>query len=680
MNLPPISEFVVTANSRPVRVEQIGFKRRVIYAPLRHRDVRIGNHLYLQLAGAIAEGETVTVINPSGQLWSEASVKYREIADALRFNPALHVNQAGYLPGFSKKAMVGYYLGSLGEMNIPTESGFNLVEATSGKVVFSGQFTRRPDVGYTYSPAPYQQVYEADFTSFDTPGEYRLQVPGMGASFPFLIDDGIAALSTRTFALGLYHQRCGGKNEFPHTRHPHDICHAAPVEVPTMEFTAVNHELASMSSSFENESRHIAPQLKDVNSSLYPFLNTRTFDLTGGHHDAGDYSKYTINSSALVHFLVFAADAFPGAETLDNFGLPESGNGRSDLLEEAKWEADFLAKMQDADGGFYFLVYPRDREYEDNVLPDHGDPQVVFPKTTAVTAAAVGALAEIGSSPTFKQQFPADAARYMEKAQKGWEFLTKAITKYGKDEAYQRITHYGNEFMHDDELAWAASALFVATGDESFHRKLKAWYDPADRNTRRWTWWRMFEGYGCAARAYAFAARSGRLPAAQLDPAYLAKCENEIVAAADDVARFAQDNAYGTSFPDPNKPYRTAGWYFSSERAFDLAAAYQVKPQQKYLDAIISNMNYEGGCNPVNVGYITGLGWKRGRDVVHQYAQNDHRALPPSGLPLGNVSSGFPYLEIYRQELSTLSFPSDFAETAPYPFYDRWRWLDARAP
>ena len=43
---------------------------------------------------------------------------------------------------------------------------------------------------------------------------------------------------------------------------------------------------------------------------------------------------------------------------LDNLGIPESGDGISDVLQEAKWEADFLAKMQDTDGGFYFLVYP----------------------------------------------------------------------------------------------------------------------------------------------------------------------------------------------------------------------------------------------------------------------------------------------------------------------------------
>jgi len=30
--------------------------------------------------------------------------------------------------------------------------------------------------------------------------------------------------------------------------------------------------------------------------------------------------------------------------------------------------------------------------------------------------------------------------------------------------------------------------------------------------------------------------------------------------------------------------------------------------QSEYLDAIIANFNYEGGCNAVNMTYVTGLG------------------------------------------------------------------------
>ena len=83
----------------------------------------------------------------------------------------------------------------------------------------------------------------------------------------------------------------------------------------------------------------------------------------------------------------------------------------------------------------------------------------------AATASATAALAEIASSPRFRRQFPADARRYLAAAKQGWTFLERAIARCGKDGAYQRITHYGDEFMHDDELAWAAAELFLATGE-----------------------------------------------------------------------------------------------------------------------------------------------------------------------------------------------------------------------
>jgi len=79
-------------------------------------------------------------------------------------------------------------------------------------------------------------------------------------------------------------------------------------------------------------------------------------------------------------------DDFPGFSALDNLVTAGSGDGVGDMLQEAKIEADYLAKLQDSDGGFYFLVYPREREYESNALPQNGDAQVVWPKTTSATA------------------------------------------------------------------------------------------------------------------------------------------------------------------------------------------------------------------------------------------------------------------------------------------------------
>src|SRR5438067_4290443 len=103
----------------------------------------------------------------------------------------------------------------------------------------------------------------------------------------------------------------------------------------------------------------------------------------------------------LIHQMMFAVDSIPGVAALDNLGIPESGDHISDVMQEAKWEADFLIKMQDTDGGFYYLVQPKNSEYETGLPPDDGITQVVWPKNTASTAAAVAALAEIGSSPKF---------------------------------------------------------------------------------------------------------------------------------------------------------------------------------------------------------------------------------------------------------------------------------------
>jgi len=220
--------------------------------------------------------------------------------------------------------------------------------------------------------------------------------------------------------------------------------------------------------------------------------------------------------------------------------------------------------------------------------------------------------------------------------------------------------------------------MYLATGEPAYHQKVMEWLNPSDPATWKWGWWRLYAAYGCAIRSYAFAAQDGRLRPDQLNPLLRERCEAQIAAAGLDQLERAQSSAYGTSFPIESKRFLTAGWYFSSDAAFDLAVAYQLHypemndPRAKLLDALLSNLNYEQGCNPVNVTYLTGLGWKRQREIVDQYAENDRRVLPPTGIPLGNIQAGFGWLFLYQNELGNLSFPSDGAKDSPYPFYDRW--------
>ncbi len=667
--LPPASDFVVQAGGVTIPVQQVGFKRRPIYAPLSHYDLRIGNSLYLVLASPLTDGTSVSVDDTSGQLWT-APTPYKATLDPMRFSPALHVNQTGYVPSMPKHAFVGDYLGTLGELTVAATT-FSLVDRADGTTAFQGTLTPRVDTGLPFTPAQYQKVLDADFSTFQTPGQYQLVVPGMGASYPFVVDDGTAMAFARTYAQGMYNQRCGVAKALPYTRFDDGICHAAPVSVPTSasDYAAAQSLLASNA---QVPMGQTAPELTTFTDGRYPYVDTGPLTETGGHHDAGDYSKYLMDSSFLVHTLIFAADNLPGAGALDNLGLPESGDGLSDVLQEARWEADFIAEMQDADGLFFYLVYPKDRAYENDVLPSHGDPQIVWPKNTYASAAAIAALADIGSSPLFVKQFPSDAARLLQASEKGWTALQAALTANGQAGAYQFI-YQDDEYLHDDMMAWAAASLFAATGQAEYQQALKQWYPaPSDMTEYHWGWWGMWRGWGCAVRDYAFAVRSGRRQASDLDATYLQQCEGEITGVGKDQLAWATASAYGTSFPTPTKATGTAGWYFSATQAFDLAVAQQIAPDPAYVDAIVTNLGYEGGANPVNISYLSGLGWARPREMVSQFFQNDRHRLPPTGIDYGNVVTGYMYLQQYGSELEEVTFPQDGASTAPYAFYDRY--------
>src|SRR5262245_50813061 len=98
--------------------------------------------------------------------------------------------------------------------------------------------------------------------------------------------------------------------------------------------------------------------------------------------------------------------------------------------------------------------------------------------------------------------------------------------------------------MHDDELAWAACELFLATGDDAYQKRLLEWLHPADPATRKWGWWRLYDAYGCAIRSYAFAEKAGKLKKSSLNQLLLDECRQEVAAAGEDQLRRAQASAY----------------------------------------------------------------------------------------------------------------------------------------
>src|SRR5262245_66563910 len=76
-----------------------------LYAPLLTWDLRIGNQLYIQIGNPVPEGASVQVLN-DGMLWPTNMI-FAASADPLRFSPAIHVNQEGYMTTTRKKRRLG---------------------------------------------------------------------------------------------------------------------------------------------------------------------------------------------------------------------------------------------------------------------------------------------------------------------------------------------------------------------------------------------------------------------------------------------------------------------------------------------------------------------------------------------------------------------------------------------
>ena len=171
---PSPSEFTVTVGGKAVTVQAVGFKRRVLYAPLNSYDLRIENCLYLQIASPVSDGQAVAVTNPDGTLWP-ASTQYAATCNPQRYSPAIHVNPGGLRPVLHQEGHGGLLLPGrdMGELPVNPNAGFNIIDASTGSVVYAGVLTLRLDTGYETTPVPYQQVYVADFSAFTVPGQYQ---------------------------------------------------------------------------------------------------------------------------------------------------------------------------------------------------------------------------------------------------------------------------------------------------------------------------------------------------------------------------------------------------------------------------------------------------------------------------------------------------------------------------
>lgn len=205
-------------------------------------------------------------------------------------------------------------------------------------------------------------------------------------------------------------------------------------------------------------------------------------DLSGGWMDAGDTNKYVTFAQSAVLQLLDAYRMSP-AVFRDDFGIPESGNGLPDLLDELKWELDFLRRMQDASGTKGLFLKVGVDNYTD-ISPPSADarPRYYLPECTSATLAGA---AMFGAAHVVYRGFAsqaAGAADLLARAEAAWaraKLTTSGFT------VFQTACDDGDIKAGDADVdaqgqlessVLAAIALHEATGKAEYRAHVEANY------------------------------------------------------------------------------------------------------------------------------------------------------------------------------------------------------------
>jgi endoglucanase len=556
------------------------------------------------LGGALAKTVPVTVCIDDLYL---NDPQYAAPADEVaEETPKIAVNQVGYLPKLAKIAVLD---------SAATEpQKWELVDA-EGNVAASGEtsvFGADTNSG--------NSVHRLDFSSFKGTGKDFVLRAGDAKSYPFDIDAQVYDTLKYDALSYFYHNRSGIEIKMPFAGGE--------------QWTRPAGHLPDK-----------APCARDIGC-------TYTLDVTGGWYDAGDHGKYVVNGGISAWTLLDQWERlkFLGKSGKD-FGdgkmkIPEQGNGIDDLLDEARWEVEFLMAMQAPDGTEFAGMVHHKMHDEGwtaiGIRPDQDTlPRTLRPVSTPATlnAAAVAAQA----SRAFKTQDKAFSQKALAMAEKAYAAAQKFPDKLADPKDGNNGGGAYDDAYIKDEFYWAAAELFVTTGDKKYLADLKAnphdeQFKNSDGNTSIMNW-QTTDALGVISLAVV----PNKLKKPERD-----RLRKRLVAEADRYLAHVAKEGYAVPFSpgDQNgKPgYPWGSNSFVATNAIVLGLAYDFTKKPQYRDGVIGAMNYILGTNPMGQSYVTGYGDRPLVNPHHRFwakqARSDFPAAPPG------VMSGGPNSEL----------------------------------
>ncbi len=538
---------------------------------------------------------------------------------------AIKVNQFGYSSAAeSRYAYLGYWLGSLGPLPLTESLDYRVIRRSDKAEAMTGQTTKRAYqetivgeetvgeliVGDEAGVDLFSGEYVHEVNLADLPdGEYYIEIDSLGRSFPFQVG-GKNFEAFYHISRALYHQRCGTDLTEPYTSWTRDVCHT------NTYFLDHGDSIYDWSQDFPEDT--ITPQDKKM-----------TID--GGWHDAGDFDRRPTHIKA-VQTIMALYEIFPNALVDGILNIPESGNGRSDILDEALYGLKFWVDTQDTEDGPYFgsvrsgsqaIGHPSygfaNEDALDYWVYDFSMYATYnFAAASAQAARILESIVDLGSSDP-------DVIKYKKRALMAWRWAEEnsdiCVTV---DPAICTASSVGGQNLEDMLFGIgftrmnAAGQLFAMTGDdltgydgilpgiEDFFASTITFKDAfadewADHGSPIYSR-NIINVWGMAA-ANPPDVDPGGEAALLIDGA-----KNRIIDLADQYTSRLQQNAYRHS-RKPDYPISYGTGSGPADYMMPVVLAYKFDPKQGYVDAVAQNVDFQLGAHPLAQSWVSGMGY-----------------------------------------------------------------------
>ncbi len=377
---------------------------------------------------------------------------------------------------------------------------------------------------------------------------------------------------------------------------------------------------------------------------------TYTLDVHKGWFDAGDYGKYVVNGGIAAWTLMnqYERTVFWGkwSSLSDNTNIPESGNHIPDVLDESRWEMEFMLSMQVPAGNPQAgMVHHKIHDITWGPMPqlpqDDTAARYLHPVSTGATLNLAATAAQCAR--VWAIYDPKFAFRCLKAAETAWN----AAQKYPDILADPADGSGGGTYADgdvSDEFYWAAAELYATTGKPVYMQYLKKspYYLKISTAAQGQTGQEssMYWGQTDALGTITLAVVPNRLPATAVRTA-----RKNIVAAADTYLGIVNGQGYGV----PMTPGSGNGYPWGSNsnmlnNAMVMALARDFTGKPAYLGGVVQVMDYLLGRNPLDKSYISGYGANPLLHPHHRFWGNEvigdiTYPEPPPGVVAGGPDS-----------------------------------------